>query len=95
MTESQCLEIIQQARQRFGIADARVVHRVGKLNPSEQIVFVAVAGEHRAEAFQAAEFIMDYLKSTATIWKKEVGDKGVKWLGVKPKDADAAKRWDT
>ena len=93
MTESLCQETITQAIARFGVADARVIHRVGKLSARAQIVFVAVAGQHRSEAFQAAEFIMDYLKSTATIWKKEVGSDGAHWLGMKDKDAQAAKRW--
>ena len=93
MTENLCRETIAQATEHFGIEDARVVHRVGKLSARAQIVFVGVAGQHRAEAFQAAEFIMDYLKSTATIWKKEVGSNGAQWLGMKDKDAKAAKRW--
>jgi molybdopterin synthase catalytic subunit len=93
MTESLCQEIIDEARQRYPFDKVRVVHRVGKIYPSEQIVMVAVASRHRDNAFQAAQFIMDYLKTRATFWKKEVGVKGQQWLGVKQKDAVAAQRW--
>lgn len=94
MTENLCQAIVDRAIHRFGVSDARIVHRVGKLGSQEQIVFVAAAGQHRAETFQAAEFIMDYLKSEATIWKKEIGDGERTWLGVKDKDALAIARWE-
>lgn len=94
MTESLCQEIIKQAGERFPFDVARVIHRVGKLHASEQIVMVAVASRHRENAFQAAQFIMDYLKTRATFWKKEVGAKGEQWLGRKDKDLSATKRWE-
>ena len=94
MTELLCQEIIDQARQRFPFDLARVIHRVGKIHASEQIVMVAVASSHRDNAFQAAQFIMDYLKTRATFWKKEVGVKGEQWLGRKDKDLSATVRWE-
>jgi len=93
MTETLCHDIIQQAHQRFPFDCAHVLHRVGKLHSGEQIVMVAVASRHRENAFQAAQFIMDYLKTRATLWKKEVGSQGAEWLGVKDKDKAAEKRW--
>lgn len=95
MTESLCNEIIEQADQRFAFDYARVVHRVGKIYASEQIVMVAVASKHRDNAFQASQFIMDYLKTRATFWKKEVGSRGENWLGRKDKDLNASRRWET
>lgn len=94
MTEGLCQDIIDEARQRFQFDIARVVHRVGKIYAHEQIVMVSVASRHRGSAFHAAEFIMDYLKTRATFWKKEVGAKGEHWLGRKDKDVHAAKRWE-
>lgn len=94
MTESLCHEIIEQASERFPFDAARVVHRVGKIHACEQIVMVAVASRHRDNAFQAAQFIMDYLKTQATFWKKEVGVKGEHWLGRKDQDLNASLRWE-
>lgn len=94
MTERLCQDIIKQAHQRSPFDSARVLHRVGKIYSGEQIVMVAVASRHRDKAFDAAQFIMDYLKTRATFWKKEVGSRGAHWLGVKDKDKAAAKRWD-
>jgi molybdopterin synthase catalytic subunit len=93
MTESLCQDIIDEAENRYSFDNARVIHRVGKLYANQQIVMVAVASRHRENAFQAAQFIMDYLKTRATFWKKEVGAKGEHWLGVKEKDIDATERW--
>ena len=93
MTESLCQEIIEQARVRFPFDAVRLIHRVGKLYASDQIVMVAVASRHRENAFQAAQFIMDYLKTRATFWKKEVGSRGEQWLGIKGKDQRAAQKW--
>ncbi len=93
MTESLCSEIVDQAHQRYPFEYARVLHRVGKLYAGDQIVMVAVAAQHRENAFQAAQFIMDFLKNRATFWKKEVGSRGQQWLGVKDKDKKALKRW--
>ena len=94
MTEALCEDIVQQADQRFPFDYAKVVHRVGKIYSSEQIVFVAVASRHRDNAFQASQFIMDYLKTRATFWKKEVGTRGERWLGRKDKDVSASQRWE-
>ena len=93
MTERLCEEILDEANQRFPFDGATVLHRVGKLAAGEQIVMVAISSRHRENAFQAAQFVMDYLKTRATFWKKEVGSKGAEWLGVKDKDRQAAERW--
>jgi len=93
MTESLCQEIIDQAKQRFPFDGVRLIHRVGKIYAHEQIVMVAVASRHRDNAFQAAQFIMDYLKTRATFWKKEVGARGDHWLGIKNTDKAATERW--
>ena len=94
MTESLCQQIIDDAAERFPFDVARVIHRVGKIYACEQIVMVCVASRHRDNAFQAAQFIMDYLKTRATFWKKEVGVKGEQWLGRKDQDIGATKRWE-
>lgn len=94
MTESLCEEIVHEAHQRYSFEHVRLIHRVGKLYSSEQIVMVAVASKHREGAFLAAQFVMDHLKTRATFWKKEVGTLGAQWLGVKDKDEIAVKRWD-
>lgn len=93
MTESLCQDIIQQANGRYTFDSATVLHRVGKIYAGEQIVMVAVASQHRENAFQASQFIMDYLKTRATFWKREVGSRGAQWLGVKDKDKAASQRW--
>jgi len=93
MTERLCEEILDEANQRFPFDGATVLHRVGKLSAGEQIVMVAISSRHRENAFQAAQFVMDYLKTRATFWKKEVGSKGAEWLGVKEKDRLAADQW--
>jgi len=95
MTEGLCQEIIDEARVRYPFEFARVIHRVGKIYAHEQIVMVAIASRHRDNAFHAAQYIMDYLKTRATFWKKEVGAKGSQWLGRKDKDVSATKRWET
>lgn len=93
MTERLCEQILDEAKQRYPYDVARIIHRVGKLYASDQIVMVSVASRHRENAFQAAQFIMDYLKTRATFWKKEVGGRGEQWLGIKQKDQLAAQRW--
>ena len=93
MTESLCQKIVEQAFEQFPFDHVKVLHRVGQIMASEQIVMVAVASRHRENAFQAAQFIMDYLKTQATFWKKEVGSMGEQWLGVKDKDRHAQERW--
>ncbi|MEO0368747.1 MAG: molybdenum cofactor biosynthesis protein MoaE, partial [Pseudomonadota bacterium] len=95
MTEALCAEIIANAKSRFEVSDIHIVHRVGKLFPKDQIVFIGVAGAHRQESFLASQYVMDYLKTSATIWKKEVSDQGHQWLGVKDKDKVAFQQWQT
>jgi molybdopterin synthase catalytic subunit len=93
MTE-QCLKsIITQAGERWQIKGARVIHRVGALHLSEQIVFVGVSSAHRADAFAACEFIMDYLKSDAPFWKKELNQEGANWVEAKDSDQVRKQRW--
>jgi molybdopterin synthase catalytic subunit len=93
MTERALEQIVAQARQRWRIHDALVVHRVGRLRPLDQIVLVAVAGAHRGEAFAACEFIMDYLKTQAPFWKKERTPDGARWVEARESDGRAAERW--
>ena len=93
MTE-QCLKkIIEQAAERWNILEARVIHRIGSLHLSEQIVFVGISSAHRADAFAACEFIMDYLKSDAPFWKKEITLDGAEWVEAKQSDQDRKSRW--
>lgn len=93
MTEMQCQKIIDEAREKFPFDAVRLIHRVGKIYANEQIVLVAVASRHRGNAFDASRFIMDYLKTQATLWKKEVGSRGEQWIGMKQKDREAEKKW--
>jgi len=93
MTEKALEAIVSQAQDRWDIFDAIVIHRVGTLQPTDQIVFVAVSSAHRAEAFKACEFIMDYLKTEAPFWKKEVTNQGERWVDAKLTDDDARERW--
>ena len=93
MTEKALEDIVSQARMRWDIIDALVVHRYGTLRPMDQIVLVIVTGAHRGEAFSACEFIMDYLKTGAPFWKKESTPQGPRWVEARGSDADAAARW--
>lgn len=93
MTEKSLAAIIEQARQRWPIFDAVVIHRIGTLQPQAQIVLVAVASAHRGDAFAACEFIMDYLKTEAPFWKKEATPEGEKWLDSRESDQAARARW--
>lgn len=94
MTESSIQAIIEQAGQRWPLLACRVVHRVGQLLPGEQIVFVGCATRHRAEAFQACEFVMDYLKSQAPFWKKETTVEGrSQWVDARDSDRQALAKW--
>ena len=93
MTEKALTEIIADARARFDILDALVVHRVGELRPADQIVLVVVTSAHRGDAFDACRFIMDYLKTRAPFWKKEVTSEGARWVDARVSDDDALKRW--
>jgi molybdopterin synthase catalytic subunit len=93
MTEKALDAIVAEARGRWDIIDATVIHRVGALKPLDQIVLVAVAGAHRGETFAACEFIMDYLKTRAPFWKKEATDAGERWVDARSGDEHAAGRW--
>lgn len=93
MTESSIQAIVDEARQRWDIAGATVVHRIGRLVPGEQIVYVGISSRHRGEAFQACEFIMDYLKTQAPFWKKETTAVGANWVDARESDEIAARRW--
>ncbi len=93
MTEKSIAAIIEQAKLRWGIFDALVVHRVGALRPGDQIVLVVVTGAHRGDAFAACEFIMDYLKTRAPFWKKEQTTDGARWVEARTSDDIAAERW--
>jgi len=93
MTEKALAAIVAEARARWSIYDALVIHRVGPLAPCDQIVLVAVTGAHRGEAFAACEFIMDYLKTRAPFWKKEATADGGRWVDARDADDTAAARW--
>ena len=93
MTEMEIAAIIEEAKRRWPIASVRVIHRVGRLLPEENIVFVGVASAHRQAAFDGAAFIMDYLKTKAPFWKKEETEQGAKWVDARETDADALRRW--
>ena len=93
MTEKAISAIMDQAMARWSLADALVIHRYGVLAAGEPIMMVATAAPHRADAFEAAEFLMDYLKSRAPFWKKEIGAKGADWVAAKDSDEAALTRW--
>ena len=94
MTEKSLAAIIDEAKRRWDIVEALIVHRVGELKPSDQIVLAAVTSAHRGEAFAACEFIMDYLKTRAPFWKKEATPSGARWVEARQSDDAAAARWD-
>ncbi|MBV7297591.1 molybdopterin synthase catalytic subunit MoaE [Enterovibrio paralichthyis] len=93
MTEKSLTEICEQAKSRWPLTYVRVIHRVGALDIGDQIVFVGVSSAHRNAAFEACEFIMDYLKTRAPFWKKERLVDDERWVEVRDSDQDAAKRW--
>ncbi len=93
MTERAIEAMVGEARRRFDIRGVRVVHRIGRLGAGEQIVLVAVASAHRGPAFQACEFLMDYLKTQAPFWKKEQGPEGACWVDARAADDAALARW--
>ena len=93
MTEKSISAMMMEARKRFDIFAARVIHRVGLLHPEDQIVFVAVTSAHRGESFKACEFLMDYLKTQAPFWKKEVTPEGARWVDARVSDDQALARW--
>ena len=93
MTQPAIENIEAEAIQRWSLGDCLVIHRFGSLAPGDQIMMVATAAPHRADAFQAAEFLMDYLKSRAPFWKKEITRQGENWVAAKTEDEDALNRW--
>lgn len=93
MTERAIAAIAGEARARWALADVLVIHRHGPMLPGEAIMMVATAARHRSAAFEAAEFLMDYLKSRAPFWKKEFGPDGAGWVAAKGEDEDALARW--
>jgi molybdopterin synthase catalytic subunit len=93
MTEKALTAIVDEARARFSIVDALVIHRVGPMRPTDQIVLVAVTSAHRGDAFDACRFIMDILKTRAPFWKKEDTPAGSRWVDARVSDAAAEERW--
>lgn len=94
MTEKALEAIVDEAKGRWDIYGALVIHRVGPLRPCDQIVLVAVTSAHRGEAFAACEFIMDYLKTRAPFWKRETTSAGARWVDARDSDDSAAARWE-
>jgi molybdopterin synthase catalytic subunit len=93
MTEKALERIRAEAVQRFGLSGAMILHRHGRLGPGEVIMMVATAARHRGDAFAGAEFLMDYLKSRAPFWKKEITGSGAEWVAARDEDEDALARW--
>ncbi|OOF69586.1 molybdopterin synthase catalytic subunit MoaE [Rodentibacter caecimuris] len=93
MTEKALQEIIIEAKQRWNIERVAVIHRIGHLHSGDEIVLVGVSTAHRSEAYQANEFIMDYLKSKAPFWKKEYTQSGERWVEARKSDNDALEKW--
>ena len=93
MTEAALTEIAQTAMDRWSLGDALVIHRHGRLVPGEMIMMVATASKHRKDAFEAAEYLMDYLKSRAPFWKREITAEGKAWVASKSEDEDLLTRW--
>ncbi len=95
MTEKALQGIAEKAQARWQVTDLAIIHRIGALKPADQIVMVSVLSAHRGDAFAACEFIMDYLKTDAPFWKKEVSDQGSKWVESRNSDMSARRKWDT
>ncbi|MEQ9891318.1 molybdopterin synthase catalytic subunit MoaE [Pectobacterium aroidearum] len=93
MTEKALAEIVDLARERWELPRVSVIHRVGALYPGDEIVFVGVSAAHRSAAFDAAQFIMDYLKTRAPFWKREATPEGERWVESRDSDKQAAQRW--
>ncbi|GAB5380581.1 MAG: molybdopterin synthase catalytic subunit MoaE [Aliiglaciecola sp.] len=93
MTEKSLMDIINLARQRWQLGDVRIIHRVGKLSLNEQIVFVGVSSQHRTDAFDACQFIMDFLKTKVPLWKKEQSTEGEYWVNARQTDQQQVKKW--
>jgi len=94
MTEKALQAIVDEASERWDLLGIRVVHRVGELSPMDPIVMVAVASAHRGEAFLACEFVVDYLKTRAPFWKKELTPGGERWVDARHGDSEAERRWE-
>ncbi|QFT48260.1 Molybdopterin synthase catalytic subunit [Roseivivax sp. THAF40] len=93
MTEKALTKIAEEAQTRWSLGDVLVIHRFGPLTPGEKIMMVATASRHRKDAFEAAEYLMDYLKSRAPFWKKEFSGEATEWVAARDEDEDALKRW--
>ena len=93
MTERAITKIAVEAKNRWSLGDVLVIHRHGRLVPGDRIMMVATAAPHRKDAFEAAEYLMDYLKSRAPFWKKEITKSGAEWVAAKTEDEDALSRW--
>lgn len=94
MAEEEIGRLVEQARARWPLIGATVIHRYGRMVPGDNIVLVVTASAHRAAAFEAAEFLMDWLKTSAPFWKREERDEGTAWVAAKDEDDDAAERWN-
>ncbi|HRP64746.1 MAG TPA: molybdopterin synthase catalytic subunit MoaE [Thauera sp.] len=94
MTERALEDIVADARRRWSVLGVRVIHRYGRLEPTDRIVFVGIASAHRGDAFAACEFIMDYLKTRAPFWKREETPQGARWVDAREADDSAAARWE-
>jgi molybdopterin synthase catalytic subunit len=93
-TEAQIGKVAERARARFGLDDLAILHRIGRIAPGEAVVFVATAARHRRAAFEACDFLMDYLKSKAPFWKKEHGPDGARWVEPRAQDHADLARWE-
>ncbi|NDW34808.1 molybdenum cofactor biosynthesis protein MoaE [Salipiger sp. PrR007] len=93
MTQKALEAIAAEAEARWDLGEVLVIHRYGRMGPGERIMMVATASKHRGHAFEAAEYLMDYLKSRAPFWKKESGSGGTSWVAAKDEDEDALSRW--
>ncbi|MEO8188635.1 MAG: molybdopterin synthase catalytic subunit MoaE [Burkholderiaceae bacterium] len=93
MTEKSLAAIAEQAKTRWSLLDVLIIHRIGTLAPTDQIVLVVTTSSHRGDAFAACQFVMDYLKTDAPFWKKETTDAGMRWVDARDSDADSRARW--
>ena len=93
MTEKSLAAIAEQAQTRWSLLDVLIIHRIGTLAPTDQIVLVVTTSSHRGDAFAACQFVMDYLKTDAPFWKKETTDTGMRWVEARDSDADSRERW--
>jgi molybdopterin synthase catalytic subunit len=94
LTDAEIARIAREAAERFGLQDWLIVHRIGRIAPGEAIVFVATASAHRREAFEACDYLMDYLKSRAPFWKKSHGPDGARWIEPTDRDRTDVERWE-